>query len=277
MKSNILSRLPTLFLSHGGGPWPYVESLRAQFAVTERELRRLPQRLPSTPRALLVATGHWEADDFTVATAERPPMEYDYHGFPPHTYQIKYPAPGSPALAAEVSRLLAQAGFKTQSDPQRGFDHGTFVPAALMYPRADLPIVMLSLKRNYDAAEHIRAGQALAPLRDQGVLIIGSGLSYHNMRGFGRRESSAVAEAFESYLNAAISAPPQRRNQMLIDWRSAPQARAAHPREDHLIPLMLVAGAAGEDLGRRLFVDHAMEVAMASYEFGALAVPDAAR
>jgi len=272
-----MSGLPTLFLSHGGGPWPYVESMRAQFAVTEREFRQLPQRLPTKPRALLVATGHWEADQFTVSTAERPPVEYDYYGFPAHTYQIKYPAPGSPALAARVSQLLNTAGFKTQSDPGRGFDHGTFVPAMLMYPHADVPIVMLSLKRSYDAAEHIRLGQTLAPLRDEGVLIIGSGLSYHNMQGFGRRESTAVAEAFESYLNTAVTADPRRRNQMLIDWQSAPLARAAHPREDHLIPLMLVAGAAGEDIGRRLFVDHAMQVAMASYEFGALSMPEAAR
>jgi aromatic ring-opening dioxygenase catalytic subunit (LigB family) len=272
-----MSRLPTLFLSHGGGPWPYVESMRAQYALTERELRQLPQRLPSRPRALLVATGHWEAQEFTVSTAARPPMEYDYHGFPPHTYQITYPAPGAPALAAEVRQLLAKAGFNTQGDAARGFDHGTFVPAVLMYPQADMPIVMLSLQQGYDAAAHIRVGQTLAPLRDQGVLIIGSGLSYHNMRGFGRRESSAVAQAFESYLNAAVSSDPSRRNQMLIEWQSAPQARAAHPREDHLIPLMLAAGAAGEDLGRRLFVDRAMEVAMASYVFGALVTPDAAR
>jgi aromatic ring-opening dioxygenase catalytic subunit (LigB family) len=266
-----------LFLSHGGGPWPYVESLRAQFALTERELRQLPARLPGRPRALLVATGHWEADEFTVSTAERPPMEYDYSGFPPHTYQIQYRAPGSPALAARVSQLLTTAGFKTRSDAQRGFDHGTFVPAMLMYPHADMPIVMLSLKHGYDAAEHLRVGEALAPLRDEGILIVGSGLSYHNMRGFGRRESGAVAEAFESYLNTAVTADPRRRNQMLIDWQSAPLAREAHPREDHLIPLMLVAGAAGEDIGRRLFVDHAMQVAMASYEFGTLSMADAAR
>jgi aromatic ring-opening dioxygenase catalytic subunit (LigB family) len=252
--------------------------MRQQFAVTERELRRLPLRLPAKPRALLVATGHWEADEFTVSTAKWPPMEYDYSGFPPHTYLIRYPAPGSPALAAEVGKLLAKAGFVCRSDPHRGFDHGTFVPAGLMYPNADIPVVMLSLKRNYDALEHIRLGQALEPLRDDGILIIGSGLSYHNMRGFGRRESAAAAGEFESYLNAAVtSTDPRQRNQMLIDWQTAPYARAAHPREDHLIPLMVVAGAAGDDVGRRLFVDHVMEVAMASYEFGALRMPNPAQ
>ena len=154
-------------------------------------------------------------------------------------------------------------------DPQRGFDHGTFVPLGLMYPQADVPIVMLSLKSSYDPAEHIRVGQILAPLRDEGVLIVGSGLTYHNMRGFGRSESTAVAETFEAYLNNAIAQPDaQTRNQLLTAWQTAPAARQAHPREDHLIPLMVIAGAAGNDPGRLLFADHAMKVSMASYQFG---------
>jgi len=128
---------------------------------------------------------------------------------------------------------------------------------------------MLSMKSNYDPAEHLRLGQALAPLRDEGVLIIGSGLTYHNMRGFGRDESTPVAEAFEAWLNEAISQPDAAvRNAMLLDWEKAPGARQAHPREDHLVPLMVVAGAAGEDQGRALFIDHVMKVPMASYEFG---------
>jgi aromatic ring-opening dioxygenase catalytic subunit (LigB family) len=261
--------MPAIFLSHGGGPWPYVESMRAKFAHTEREFRVLPQRLPAKPRAVLVVSGHWEASQFTISTAKQPPMEYDYSGFPAHTYHVQYPAPGLPALASDVGKLLDTAGFEHREDPRRGFDHGTFVPLVLMYPQADVPVVMLSLKNTLDAAEHIRVGEALAPLRDAGILIMGSGLTYHNMRGFGRRESSAVANEFEAYLDAAITAPdPRRRDQMLVEWQSAPSARQAHPREDHLIPLMVVAGAAGDDVGRVMFVDHVMEVAMASYEFG---------
>jgi len=248
--------------------------MRAQFAHTEREFRLLPQRLPAKPRAILVISGHWEASEFTISTANQPPMEYDYSGFPAHTYHIQYPAPGSPALAIDVGKLLAAAGFEHREDPRRGFDHGTFVPLVLMYPQADVPIVMLSLKNTLDAAEHIRVGEALAPLREDGILIMGSGLTYHNMRGFGRRESTAVANEFEAYLDAAITATdPRRRDQMLIDWQSAPSARRAHPREDHLIPLMVVAGAAGNDVGRVMFVDHVMEVAMASYEFAGTALP----
>ena len=261
-------RMPVFFLSHGGGPWPYVEGMRDQYPITEREFRSLPARLPAKPKAILVITGHWEAAQFTVSTAARPPMEYDYSGFPPHTYQITYPAPGSPELATRVSALLAGSGVQTRNDPDRGFDHGTFVPVGLMYPEADVPVVMLSLKSGYDPLEHIRIGQALAPLRDEGVLIIGSGLTYHNMRGFGREESTEVALLFERFLNSAIQQKDaSKRNEMLVHWEDAPCARMAHPREDHLLPLMVVAGAAGDDAGRQIFIEHVMKVAMASYEF----------
>lgn len=263
------NRLPTLFVSHGGGPWPFIEGMKDVYARTAHEFSQFPKRLPATPKAVLVITGHWEASEFTVSTAARPPMVYDYYGFPAHTYDLQYPAPGSPALAERVAELLAAAGIRCQTDASRGFDHGTFVPLGLMYPQANVPIVLLSMKSSYDAAEHIRLGQTLAPLRDEGILIMGSGLTYHNMRGFGRAESSPVADAFENYLNQAITQPTaELRNQMLVQWQSAPSARQAHPVEDHLIPLMVVAGAAGNDIGQRVFVDHVMNVAMASYQFG---------
>ncbi|MBI5265234.1 MAG: dioxygenase [Bradyrhizobium sp.] len=265
-----MTRFPTFFVSHGGGPWPFIDGTKEQYAKTAREFSLLPQRLPARPEAILVITGHWEAPDFTVSTSAHPPMVYDYFGFPEHTYHIQYPAPGSPGLAAKVKGRLVSAGIKCDQDADRGFDHGTFVPVGLMYPDADVPIVLLSLKSSYDAAEHIKVGQAIAPLRDEAILIIGSGLTYHNMRGFRRDESTAVSYAFEAYLNDAISQPdPRLRNEMLVNWRSAPDALLAHPREDHLLPLMVAAGAAGDDMGHRLFVDHVMNVAMASYQFGA--------
>lgn len=261
-------RFPVYFISHGGGPWPYIESLQEMYALTAREFKALPQRLPAKPKAVLVISGHWEASHYTVSTATHPSMEYDYFGFPDHTYHIKYPAPGSPALAARVQTLLNTAGFHTDEDARRGFDHGTFVPLGLMYPEADVPIVMLSLRSHYDAAEHLQVGQALAPLRDEGVLIIGSGLTYHNMQGFRQTASTPIAEAFEAYLQEAITQSDARqRNQMLINWEQAPYARLAHPKEDHLLPLLVAAGAAAEDKGRTLFIDHVMEVPMASYEF----------
>lgn len=264
-----MTRMPVYFLSHGGGPWPYVDGMRQQFAKTEREFKALPNRLPAKSKAVLVITGHWEENEFTVSTAAHPPMVYDYHGFPEHTYHLRYPAPGSPELASRVKSLLSNASFPVQEDPTRGFDHGTFVPLALMYPNAEVPVVMLSLKSSYDPHEHIRAGQALQPLRDEGILIIGSGLTYHNMRGFGRDESTPIAEAFEKYLNNAVEqSDAEARNRMLETWEALPGARLAHPREDHLLPLLVAAGAAANDKGRLLFMDHVMKVPMASYEFG---------
>ena len=262
------TRFPVYFVSHGGGPWPWMEDRRAAFAKTVREIGALPQRLPSRPKAVLVITGHWEAPQFTVSTAAWPPMDYDYYGFPEHTYQLQYPAPGSPLLAARVRELLQHAGIPCGEDPERGLDHGTFVPLFLMYPEADVPVVLLSMKSGYDPLAHLRAGEALQPLRDEGVLILGSGLTYHNMRGFNQDASTPVAAAFEEWLNEAIGQPAQKRNEMLAHWAQAPAARLAHPREDHLIPLLVVAGAAGADTGHRLFVDHVMKVAMGSYEFG---------
>jgi len=262
-------RFPTLFISHGGGPWPYIEDMRQRFAITAAELERLPAALPAKPKAILVITGHWEAPQFTVSTAEHPPMEYDYYGFPEHTYQVKYPAPGSPVLAKRVRELLSLAGIESSEDDNRGFDHGTFVPLMLMYPDADVPVVLLSMKSTYDPLEHIRLGEALAPLRDEGVLIIGSGLTYHNMRGFGRPASFEPSAQFEQYLYEAITDhDPQKRNQALVNWEQAPAARLVHPREDHLIPLMVVAGAAGNSIGQRIFTDTVFEVVMVSYRFG---------
>jgi aromatic ring-opening dioxygenase catalytic subunit (LigB family) len=163
-----MTRFPTLFLSHGGGPWPFMEDRRVQYAKTAEAFGRLPQLLPASPKAVLVITGHWEAETFTVTTSAHPPMVYDYHGFPEHTYHLKYPAPGKPELAAEVKALLARADLDCREDPNQGFDHGTFVPLGLMYPNADMPIVLLSLRSSYDAAEHIRVGQAITSLRDEG-------------------------------------------------------------------------------------------------------------
>lgn len=268
-------KLPTYFISHGGGPWPWVEQMRRQFALTERELAALPQRWSQRPRAVLMISGHWETEQFAVSSAQHPSMVYDYYGFPAHTYQIRYPAAGDPELAARVAALLTQAGLSCCRDERQGFDHGVFVPMHCMYPEADMPVVMLSLKTGYGPREHFRAGQALASLREEGVLIMGSGLTYHDMRGFGSSAATPVARAFEQFLEQAVSAPdPAQRRDRLIDWTAGPQARRAHPREDHLIPLLVAAGAAGPDAGRRLFLDHALAVDMGSYEFGSAAGTD---
>ncbi|MEP7244583.1 MAG: class III extradiol ring-cleavage dioxygenase [Gammaproteobacteria bacterium] len=263
-------KLPTLFISHGGGPWPWIEEIKQDFARTAKWLAQLPATLPAKPAAILSVSGHWEESEFTVATSAKPPMLYDYSNFPEHTYHIKYPAPGSPAVATRVTELLGRAGFRNESDPERGFDHGTFVPLAVMYPDADVPVVSLSLRSNLEASEHLRMGAALEPLRDEGVLIVGSGLTYHNLRMLRRSPSAGpVSEQFEAWLTEAVSDPnPDTRAQKLSAWAQAPSARLAHPREDHLIPLMVAAGAAGASRGRCVFRDKVWDVSMASYQFG---------
>jgi aromatic ring-opening dioxygenase catalytic subunit (LigB family) len=262
--------LPTLFISHGGGPWPWIDERRAEFAGTLRWLQQLPATLPERPAAVLCISGHWEEPEFTLATSAHPPMVYDYYGFPEHTYRITYPAPGAPALARRVSGLLQHAGIRIDEDPGRGFDHGTFVPLAVMYPGADMPILSLSLRTSLNAGEHLRMGAALEPLRAAGVLIVGSGLSYHNLRAL-RSSATAgpVSEQFEAWLTGTIEDPDTAaRVQRLSRWAEAPAARLAHPREEHLIPLMVAAGAAGNSRGRLAFRDHVWGVSMASYRFG---------
>jgi aromatic ring-opening dioxygenase catalytic subunit (LigB family) len=239
------------------------------YAHTEETLRRLPERLAAPPKSVLVVSGHWEAPRFSVATSARPPMEYDYSGFPAHTYQIRYPAPGNPLLAGRVLDLLASARIEATADAEKGFDHGVFVPLALMYPHADMPVLMVSLESSYDPAKHLDLGRSLRSLRDEGVLIVGSGLTYHNMQGLGRAQATPVAERFTSYLNEAISLENTRlRDEMLLRWESAPSARLAHPREDHLMPLLVAAGAAGVDRGSVLVAEQVMQVPMTSYVFG---------
>ena len=263
------TRQPTLFVSHGGGPWPFMPERRAELPITVREFGHVAETLPAAPKAILMVTAHWETQDFTVSTSEKPPMFYDYYGFPEHTYRIQYPANGSPALAARVRELLQREGIANRDDPARGFDHGTFIPLGLMFPDAKTPVVMMSIKSSYDPGDHIRAGQALQPLRDEGVLIVGSGLTYHNMRGIRQPAALPVSQAFEGYLNDAVTdTDPARRVDKLLHWEQGPGARQSHPREDHLIPLMVVAGAAGADAGRRILLENAMYVAMASYRFG---------
>jgi aromatic ring-opening dioxygenase catalytic subunit (LigB family) len=197
-----------------------------------------------------------------------PPMLFDYSGFPPHTYQLQYPAPGSPQLAKDVAALVEQAGMPARIDEKRGFDHGVFIPFLLMYPRAEIPVVQLSLKTGLDPATHIELGRALEPLREQGVLIAASGMSYHNLRGF-YSEIQAVCDPFDEWLTAAACAEPQTRAALLTGWKKAPLARQAHPREEHLLPLMVAAGAAGADVGRRVFHDRIMGELISAYQFGA--------
>lgn len=264
-------RMPVVFLPHGGGPWPFVplpfgtQQEYDELATYLRELRNLP---PTKPKALLVVSAHWEEAVPTVMTHASPPMLYDYYGFPPESYEIRWPAPGDPALAARVRDLLGRAGLPTAEDPWRGFDHGTFVPLKLTYPAAEIPTVQLSLQRGLDPQTHLAIGKALSPLREEGVFIVGSGMSYHNLRAFTPR-AAPVAETFDAWLREAATAAPAERDRLLLDWERAPMARLAHPREEHLLPLLVVAGAAGEDRGRLAYNGTFAGLRLSAYHFGA--------
>lgn len=236
-------RLPTYFISHGGGPWPWMEDRRAAFAELEKSLARMPSELPRRPEAVLMISGHWETDDVAVMHAAHPPMVYDYYNFPPHTYEVVYPAPGAPSLAERAAGYIESAGFPVRLDETQGFDHGTFVPMAIMYPDGDMPLFQVSIRDSYDPAEHFALGRALAPLRDDGVLIVGSGLSYHNLRRFGPAARAPSTE-FDAWLTGALDLPPADRKAALLDWETAPSARICHPEEDHLVPLFVALGAA---------------------------------
>jgi aromatic ring-opening dioxygenase catalytic subunit (LigB family) len=263
-------RMPTVYVPHGGGPWPFVEvglgsrTEQAALATYLRDLAKLPGE---RPKALLVISAHWEERVPTVMTSAAPPMLYDYYGFPPASYEITWPAPGHPELAARVRALLESAGFETDEDPERGYDHGTFVPLKLTYPAADIRVCQLSLVRGLDPATHLAIGRALAPLRDAGVFIIGSGLSYHNLRAFGP-EARPVSVAFDTWLRETTQKPQAERDKALLDWARAPAARLAHPREEHLLPLMVCAGAAGKDAGTITYSGTLLDLQISAHQFG---------
>jgi aromatic ring-opening dioxygenase catalytic subunit (LigB family) len=263
-------RMPVVFLPHGGGPWPFVDLGRF---VQPGEVDSLASYLRSVsglprPRAMLVVSAHWEEDVPTVMTSAAPPILYDYYGFPPASYDITWPAPGSPALAARVQELLGAAGIASATDASRGFDHGTFIPLKLTFPDADVPTIQLSLERRLDPAQHLAIGRSLAPLRDEGVLIVGSGMSYHDMRGFGGA-GQAVSETFDAWLRETATATPERRDSALASWASAPAARQAHPREEHLLPLMVIAGAAGDDVAEVAWSGTFGGARISAFHFGA--------
>lgn len=269
------SSLPTYFISHGAGPWPYVPEIRRAMQILERSLLDIPRQLGTRPKAVLVVSGHWEDEAFAVTTSPQPPMVYDYRGFPPHAYEVRYGAPGAPTLARRIAALIQAAGLPGRLDAERGFDHGTFTPLQVMYPAANVPVVQVSLQRDLDPAQHLALGRALAPLRDEGVLIVGSGQSYHNLRR-SIVEGRAPSAAFDRWLqDVLVHADPTERPAALLDWESAPAARAAHPREDHLIPLMVAAGAAWEEPAHCVYHEDSLfgGVTASSFRFGASASP----
>ena len=239
---------PVLYFPHGGGPMPLLGD--PDHADMVEFLTRMTPTLPA-PSSILVISAHWEAGQPTITCGSSPSLIYDYFGFPEESYRISYPAPGDPALAGSVHRMLADAGIESRLDDRRGFDHGLFVPLKIMYPQAGIPCVQLSLVSGLDPATHIRVGRALAGLRSQNVLIVGSGFSFHNMRAFFSSDPGApdpANEAFQQWLIDTCTTERltrEEREGMLAEWESAPSARYCHPREEHLMPLHVCCGLGG--------------------------------
>jgi aromatic ring-opening dioxygenase catalytic subunit (LigB family) len=264
-------RQPTIYLPHGGGPCFFMEpppDEPTRWVAMEAYLRSLPSMLPGRPDALLIISAHWEMPRPTVLAAAAPELLFDYSNFPPHTYRLTYPAPGAPELAARVRNLLREAGIESDEELERGYDHGVFIPLKVSFPEAEIPILQLSLQTGLDPARHIAIGKALASLRDQNVLIIGSGLSFHNLRALGDPGADKPAEAFDRWLTDTLCGPVDQREANLARWSLAPGARACHPREEHLLPLMVAAGAASGEPGRHAFAGTIWHKAVSAYHFG---------
>jgi 4,5-DOPA dioxygenase extradiol len=243
---NPMTNAQIVYFSHGGGPLPILGDAGHQAMVDF--MRELPSRLRK-PDAILVISAHWEEDAATLLGASAPPMFYDYYGFPEEAYQIRYPAPGSPELANRISEVLSANNIPFRIDLQRGYDHGLFIPLKLMFPDADIPCLQLSLLRGLNPSAHIALGRALRKLRQENLLVVGSGFSFHNMRAFaweGAKVTDPANNAFQDWLidTCAGSMSEPEREQRLIDWAKAPSARYCHPREEHLLPLHVCAGMA---------------------------------
>lgn len=237
---------PILYLPHGGGPLPLLGDPPHEGMVNF--WKQMAEKFPN-PDAIVMISAHWEADVASITAGEAPELIYDYSNFPPETYQYKYPAPGSPALAQQLAEMLAAGNIPVKQDAERGYDHGMFVPMMLMYPEANIPCVQLSLLGSLDAQQHIDMGKALAGLRQQNILIIGSGLSVHNFPAMRRKnaDDQKQSRAFDGWLVETCCADEltaEQREQRLSHWESAPSGRFCHPREEHLLPLHVCFGMA---------------------------------
>lgn len=262
--------MPSLFIPHGAGPCFFMAPEEGFGMMWDRLgawLKAFDQQIAQKPQAILLISAHWQTQDFAVTVADEHTLLYDYSGFPKHTYEIKYPAKGSAALAHEIAQRLSQQGLTCTLEPTRGLDHGAFIPLKLAYPEADIPVVQLSLNQSLDAALHYQVGQYLASLRKEGVLIIGSGMSFHNMRP-DPTLMTARAEAFDQWLFEVLELSSEARQEALCKWLAAPFARFAHPTEEHLIPLMVVCGAAHHAPAKRVYHERLAEmVDISAYRF----------
>ncbi|KAI9091782.1 Extradiol ring-cleavage dioxygenase, class III enzyme, subunit B [Phlyctochytrium arcticum] len=257
------SRAPAIFIPHGGGPMPLLNepghAPMVDFLTRPEGARKYLINNP--PKAILVVTAHWETEHPQVSTLPKAELYYDYYGFPKETYNVHFPVTGSPDVAHRVVELLGAAGIQSSTDGKRGWDHGVFVPFKVYLGDefTHIPIIPMSVLTSQDAEAHYKIGQALAPLRDEGIMIVGSGMSFHNMRTLMDRSASArngvVNKSFDTALDDACKIQdPVKRREALAKWEHMQGAYDSHPRRaaEHLMPLFVVAGAGGDVEGKRI-------------------------
>lgn len=237
-----------VYFSHGGGPLPILGDASHQGMIDF--MKELPSQL-SRPDHILVISAHWEEQTATLLSGAYPPLFYDYYGFPDQAYEITYPAPGDPDLAESISVMLEKSHIPIRLDPERGFDHGVFIPLKLMYPDADIPVTQLSLLRGLDAVRHLALGKAMQSLNSENILIIGSGFSFHNINAFfssALNSPDAKNDSFQDWLIETCTGKLdiEERENRLANWEKAPYGRYCHPREEHLLPLHVCAALAGK-------------------------------
>jgi len=247
-----------VYFSHGGGPLPLLGD--PSHAKMVAFMKELPARFPE-PDAIIVVSAHWEETVPTVSGAPNPGMLYDYYGFPDEAYDIAYPAPGNPDLAFRIAGLFEKNRISCRIDSERGFDHGLFIPLKLMYADAHIPSIQLSLVKGLDPATHITLGKALGELMRENVLVVGSGFSFHNMGAFiwdGTEPEDGANKAFQDWLIETCTKRIEQgeREERLVQWEKAPSARYCHPREEHLLPIHVCVGIAGDHvLATKIFDD----------------------
>ncbi|MEQ1954318.1 class III extradiol ring-cleavage dioxygenase [Mesorhizobium sp. CN2-181] len=248
-----MTTLPSLFISHGG------PNIVISDTPARHYLEALSSLLPR-PKAIVISSAHFETDGVAVVTDPAPEMMYDFRGFAPELYEMVYPAPGDPALAERVFGLLGEAGLSPSRAARCGYDHGTWTPLKLAYPQADIPVVQVSIDPNRDAAWHHAVGRALAPLRGEDILVIGSGHITHNLRAFfsvvrqGAEPDPALPAKVKAFSDWFADELSKGDTQALLDWKHrAPFPAENHPTDEHLMPIFFAYGAAGEGAhGRRV-------------------------
>jgi len=260
--------LPTFFIPHGGGPCFFMDwHPKDVWDEMAQYLKSFANDVRDDIKAIIVISAHWEEDIIKLTGNPNPELIYDYHGFPPHTYELKWPAKGNAVLANQISSRLNDGGIACAVDEERGFDHGVFIPLLLAFPEANIPTIQMSLCSTLSPQTHLQIGRLLKPLRDQGVLIIGSGMSYHDVGALMGRREVVGSDEFDRWLSGSVLKQTADREQELLNWTAAPSARLCHPREEHLMPLHVVAGAAAGDKSSVDFNGTVLGAKISAYKF----------